>query len=46
MMELTVVIGVYTMVAQICSTFDIENEETPIANTGIEDIKRTVSKFA
>jgi 4-carboxymuconolactone decarboxylase len=46
MMELTVVIGVYTMVAQICSTFDVDLEATPIANTGIEDIKRTVSKFA
>ena len=45
MIELTVVIGVYTMVSQICATFEIEPEETPIANTGIEDIKRTVSKF-
>jgi alkylhydroperoxidase family enzyme len=46
MIELTVVIGVYTMVSQICATFDIESEETPIATTGIEDIKRTVSKFS
>jgi 4-carboxymuconolactone decarboxylase len=46
MIELTVVIGVYTMVSQICATFDIEPEEVPIANTGIEDIKRTVSKFS
>jgi 4-carboxymuconolactone decarboxylase len=46
MLELTVVIGVYTMVSQICATFEIEPEETPIANTGIEDIKRTVSKFS
>jgi 4-carboxymuconolactone decarboxylase len=45
MIELTVVIGVYTMVSQICATFDIEPEETPIGNTGIEDIKRTVTKF-
>jgi 4-carboxymuconolactone decarboxylase len=45
LIELTVVIGVYTMVSQICATFEIEPEETPIANTGIEDIKRTVSKF-
>ena len=45
MIELTVVIGVYTMVSQICATFEIEPEETPIANTGIEDIKATVSKL-
>ena len=45
MIELTVVIGVYTMVSQICATFEIEPEEKPIANTGIEDIKATVSKL-
>ena len=45
MIELTVVIGVYTMVSQVCATFEIEPEETPIANTGIEDIKATVSKL-
>jgi 4-carboxymuconolactone decarboxylase len=46
MIELTAVIGVYTMVGQICATFEIELEESPIANTGIEDIKRAVSKFS
>ena len=46
MIELTVVIGVYTMVSQICSTFAIEPEEVPIADTGIEDIKRTVMKHS
>ena len=46
LIELTVVIGVYTMVSQICATFDIEPEDPPIANTGIEDIKRAVSKFS
>ena len=45
MLEMTVVIGVYTMVSQICATFGIEPEEIPIANTGIEDIKKTVGKF-
>jgi 4-carboxymuconolactone decarboxylase len=44
MIELTVVIGVYTMVSQICATFEIEVEDPPIANTGIEDIKAAVSK--
>jgi alkylhydroperoxidase family enzyme len=44
-MELTVVIGVYTMVSQICATFEIEPEEVPIADTGLEDIKRTVDKL-
>jgi hypothetical protein len=46
LIELTVVIGVYTMVSQICATFEIEPEETPIANTGIEDIKSAVRKFS
>lgn len=45
MLETTVVIGVYTMVSQICATFDIEPEEIPIADTGIEDIKKTVGRF-
>jgi 4-carboxymuconolactone decarboxylase len=45
MIELTVVIGVYVMVSQVCATFEIEPEETPIADTGIEDIKRTVSRL-
>ena len=46
LMELTVVIGVYTLVSQICHTFEIELEETPIADTGLEDIRRTVEKFS
>jgi hypothetical protein len=33
------------MVSQICATFEIEPEEIPIADTGIEDIKNTVGKF-
>jgi 4-carboxymuconolactone decarboxylase len=45
MIELTVIVGVYTMVSQVCATFGIEPEEVPIANTGIEEIKNTVSKF-
>ena len=45
MIELTVVVGVYVMVSQICATFEIEPEEIPIADTGIEDIKRTVDKL-
>lgn len=44
MIELTIVIGVYTMVSQFCATFDIELEEVPIADTGIEDMKRAVLK--
>ena len=44
MIELTVVIGVYTLVSQVCSTFEIEPEEIPIADTGLEDIQRTVQK--
>ena len=46
MIELTVVIGVYTLVSQVCATFEIEPEEVPIADTGIEDIKRTVRKHS
>lgn len=45
LLELSTVIGVYTMVSQICASFGIEPEETPIADTGIEDIKRTVDKL-
>ena len=45
LLELTVIIGVYTMVSQICATFEIESETTPIADTGIEDIARAVSKL-
>ena len=45
MIELTVIVGVYTMVSQVCATFGIEPEEVPIANTGIEEIKNAVSKF-
>jgi hypothetical protein len=45
LVELTVVIGVYTMVSQVCSTFEIELEETPISDTGIEDIGRAVRKL-
>ncbi len=45
LLELTVVIGVYTMVSQICATFEIETEETPIAETGIEDIAKAVSRL-
>ena len=42
LIELSVVIGVYTMVAQICATFELEPEEVPIAATGMEDIGRAV----
>jgi 4-carboxymuconolactone decarboxylase len=46
LIELTVVCGVYTLVSQVCATFEIEVEDPPIANTGIEDIRRTVLKFS
>ena len=46
MIELTVVIGVYTLVSQVCATFEIEPEEIPIADTGLEDIERTVKKHS
>ena len=46
LMELTVGIGVYTLVSMICHSFEIELEEVPIANTGLEDIRRTVEKFS
>jgi 4-carboxymuconolactone decarboxylase len=45
MIEVTAVAGVYVMVSQICATFDIEVEETPIANTGIEEIKASVARL-
>jgi 4-carboxymuconolactone decarboxylase len=45
MVELTIVIGVYTLVSQFCQTFDIELETDPIADTGIEDIGRAVKQL-
>jgi len=42
LIELTVVIGVYTMVSQICATFDIEAEEVPVSDSGLADIKSAV----
>ena len=45
LIELTVVVGVYTMVSQICAAFELELEETPIAETGMEDIGKAVSKL-
>jgi alkylhydroperoxidase family enzyme len=45
LVELTTVIGVYTLVSMLCSTFEIELEDAPIAETGIEDIGRAVGKL-
>lgn len=45
LVEITVVIGVYTLVSQVCSTFEIELEDMPIAESGIEDIGRAVDKL-
>jgi 4-carboxymuconolactone decarboxylase len=46
LVELSVVIGVYTMVSQICATFDIELEDVPIADTGMEDIGKAVRRLS
>jgi 4-carboxymuconolactone decarboxylase len=45
LLEVTVVIGVYTMVSQICATLEIELEEWPIPDSGIEDIGNAVGKL-
>jgi alkylhydroperoxidase family enzyme len=45
LIELSVVIGVYTLVSQICATFEIAPEEVPIAETGLEDIGRAVDNL-
>jgi alkylhydroperoxidase family enzyme len=45
LLEVTVVVGVYTMVSQICATFEIELEERPISDSGIEDIANAVGKL-
>lgn len=45
LIELSVVIGVYTMVAQICATFEIEREAVPIDDSGLQEIARTVKEF-
>lgn len=46
LVELSVVIGVYTMVSQICATFDIELEEVPIADSGMDDIGKAVGQLS
>jgi 4-carboxymuconolactone decarboxylase len=46
MIELTVVIGVYTLVSQLCATFDIEIEETPISDSGIDHLGAAVERLA
>lgn len=46
MLELTVVVGVYMLVSRVCATFGVEPEETPIANTGIEEIRKAVGKIS
>ena len=46
LIELSVVIGVYTMVSQVCATFGLEPEEVPIAETEMDDIGRAVDKLA
>lgn len=45
LIELSVVIGVYTLVSQVCATFEIAPEDVPIAETGLEDIARAVGKL-
>ena len=45
LIELSVVIGIYTLVSQVCATFGLEPEDVPIAETGIEDIGRAVDKL-
>jgi 4-carboxymuconolactone decarboxylase len=45
LIEHTVVVGVYTMVSQICAAFELELEETPIAETGMEDIGKAVDQL-
>lgn len=42
LIELSVVIGIYTMVSQVCATFEIEPEEAPIAASGLKDISMAV----
>lgn len=44
MIELTIVAGFYTLVSQFCATFEVELEDAPVADTGIEDIKAAVTK--
>lgn len=44
MIELTIVVGVYTLVSQFCATFEIEPEAVPIADSGLTEIARAVSR--
>jgi hypothetical protein len=40
------VIGVYVMARQICSTVEIELEDKPVAETGMQDIGAAVKKLS
>jgi len=45
LIELSVVIVIYTMVSQICATFELEAEDVPIAASGLKEIGRAVDSF-
>lgn len=45
LIELSAVIGVYTMVSQFCASFGIELEDAPLPDTGITDMKQSVDKL-
>jgi alkylhydroperoxidase family enzyme len=45
LLEVTVIVGVYTMVSQICATFEIGLEEWPISESGIQDIGAAIKKL-
>ena len=43
--EMTVIVGVYTLVSQVCATFAIEPEDPPITGTGIGAIRDAISRL-
>ncbi|MGI9315865.1 MAG: carboxymuconolactone decarboxylase family protein [bacterium] len=45
LVEITLVIGVYTLVSQFCHTFDIELEDRPLSDGSLEVISRAVEKL-
>ena len=45
MIEMTVIVGVYVLVSQVCATFGIEPEDVPIASTGIDEIRDAVRRL-
>ena len=46
LIELTLFIGIYVMWCQLFESFELDIEDTPVAETAIDDVKRSVDKLS